>query len=69
MEIMTATKVITVKKIIDKVWLSFNKEKHIAPLAVFRMAFGAIMLISTVRFMLKGWVYDFYIAASVEFGK
>lgn len=38
-----------------------NTPKHIAPLAVFRIAFGAIMLISTVRFILKGWVGAFYI--------
>ena len=31
-------------------------KKHIAPLAVLRMAFGLIMLISTIRFMAKGWV-------------
>jgi Vitamin K-dependent gamma-carboxylase len=35
--------------------------RHIAPLAVLRIAFGLIMLISTIRFMAKGWVFEFYI--------
>ena len=47
--------------------LSFKGEKHIAPLAVLRMAFGAIMLYSTIRFIVKGWIYDFYIAPKVYF--
>ncbi len=52
---------------ISRLWLSFNREKHIAPLAVFRVAFGVIMLISTVRFIAKGWVYDFYISPKCYF--
>ncbi|HMG82285.1 MAG TPA: HTTM domain-containing protein [Ferruginibacter sp.] len=55
------------KNFFNKVLLSFKGEKQIAPLAVLRMAFGAIMLISTVRFILKGWVYDFYIAPKFYF--
>lgn len=42
-------------------------KKHIAPLAVLRMAFGLIMLISTIRFMAKGWVYEFYVAPKFYF--
>src|SRR6201992_1003798 len=45
----------------------FNTQRHIAPLAVMRMAFGAIMLISTVRFLLKGWVNAFYIKPKFHF--
>ena len=45
----------------------FGSERPVAPLAVLRMAFGAIMLISTIRFMAKGWVYDFYIAPKFHF--
>ena len=45
----------------------FNSPTHIAPLAVLRMAFGSIMLISTVRFMLKGWVTAFYIKPRFHF--
>lgn len=44
-----------------------NLKKHltnqisIAPLAVFRVLFGFIMLVSIVRFAIKGWIYDLYI--------
>ncbi|HTB53097.1 MAG TPA: HTTM domain-containing protein [Ferruginibacter sp.] len=55
------------KNCINKILLSFKGEKHIAPLAVLRMAFGAIMLYSTIRFIVKGWIYDFYIAPKVYF--
>src|ERR1700677_1311030 len=55
------------RNFINKILLSFKGEKHIAPLAVLRMAFGAIMFISTIRFILKGWVYDFYVAPKFYF--
>ncbi len=42
-------------------------ERSIAPLALLRIAFGLVMLISTIRFMAKGWVYEFYIAPKVFF--
>jgi hypothetical protein len=45
----------------------FGKEKHIAPLAVLRIAFGVIMLFSTVRFVLKGWVSAYYIKPTFHF--
>lgn len=34
---------------------------HIAPLVSFRIIFGAMMLISTLRFILKGWVEELYV--------
>lgn len=34
---------------------------HLAPLATFRIAFGLLMFISTLRFMLKGWVQQMYV--------
>lgn len=40
---------------------------HIAPLVVLRIAFGAIMFVSTVRFLLKGWVEAFYIKPAFHF--
>jgi hypothetical protein len=40
---------------------------HIAPLAVLRIAFGSIMLVSTIRFILKGWIYAFYIKPQFHF--
>lgn len=44
-----------------------NTSKHIAPLAVLRIAFGVIMLISTIRFILKGWIDAFYIRPKFHF--
>ena len=38
-----------------------------APLAVFRIAFGLLMMISLVRFMIYGWVDKFYIQPSFHF--
>ena len=40
---------------------------HIAPLASFRLIFGLIMFAGVLRFMLKGWVYDLYIAPTFYF--
>jgi hypothetical protein len=45
----------------------FFKPVHLAPLAVFRMAFGILMLASIIRFISKGWVYDMYIRPKVFF--
>ena len=45
----------------------FNSPVHIAPLAILRIAFGSIMLISVIRFLLKGWVYAFYIKPKLHF--
>lgn len=45
----------------------FSKPVHLAPLAVFRMAFGILMLASIIRFIAKGWVFDMYIRPKVFF--
>ncbi|RFM25820.1 HTTM domain-containing protein [Deminuibacter soli] len=45
----------------------FTRYRHIAPLAVLRMAFGAVLFISTLRFMCKGWVHDFYVVPTYHF--
>src|SRR5450432_1489938 len=66
MQIMMAIRN-NIKTFVNKILFSFKDEKHIAPLAVLRMAFGAIMLFSTIRFLAKGWVYDFYIAPKFYF--
>src|ERR1700744_6547490 len=50
-----------------KPFYTFTALKHIAPLAVLRMAFGVIMLISVVRFILKGWIAAFYIKPKLHF--
>lgn len=41
--------------------------RPIAPLAVLRIAFGAIVLFSCIRFLLKGWVTEFYVQPSFHF--
>ncbi len=55
------------KRFINKIITSFKGEKHIAPLAILRIAFGLIMLISTVRFVLKGWIDQFYVVPKFFF--
>jgi len=40
---------------------------HIAPLVVFRIAFGALMFFSVGRFILKGWVYNMYVLPKLFF--
>jgi Vitamin K-dependent gamma-carboxylase len=45
----------------------FTKQRPIATLAIFRIAFGAALFLSTVRFMLKGWVSDFYLKPRYHF--
>lgn len=45
----------------------FEKSSHIAPLAIFRIVFGAIMSISMIRFLLNGWVFDLYVAPKMFF--
>lgn len=39
----------------------------IAPLAFFRMLFGAMMLFGTLRFAYMGWIHDLYIAPKLHF--
>jgi len=43
------------------------KPVHAAPLAVFRIVFGLLMLASVLRFMAKGWVYSMYVKPQVFF--
>ena len=40
---------------------------NIAPLVVFRIIFGALMLFGAVRFIMKGWVLDNYILPDFHF--
>jgi hypothetical protein len=41
--------------------------RSIAPLATFRVVFGALMLFSTVRFMVLGWIDDHYLEPVFHF--
>ncbi len=45
----------------------FNKQTNAAPLAVFRLLFGLLMLISIIRFWSKGWIHSLYIEPSFQF--
>ncbi|WP_259068853.1 HTTM domain-containing protein [Mucilaginibacter sp. X4EP1] len=45
----------------------FKTDKHIASLAVLRIAFGGVMFVSVIRFLLKGWVKAFYITPKFHF--
>ena len=45
----------------------FNRNINIAPLVVFRIIFGLMMLSSTIRFIKKGWIKEFYIDPKYHF--
>jgi len=51
-----------------KNYLNPYKEISIAPLVVFRIIFGVLLFFSTLRFLLKGWVYEMYIKPEFFFG-
>lgn len=44
------------------------KEVSIAPLVVFRIIFGTLLLFSSARYIAKGWVNDLYIEPELFFG-
>lgn len=44
-----------------------QKERHIAPLVTFRVAFGSVMLFSIIRFAANGWIYTQYIQPQYYF--
>lgn len=45
----------------------FQGESHIAPLVVFRIVFGAVMLVSAIRFVANGWVREMYLMPDFHF--
>ena len=45
----------------------FGSYTHAAPLAVFRLLFGLLMLASILRFWLNGWIEKLYIAPDFFF--
>lgn len=45
----------------------FFRGASVAPLVAFRIIFGSLMLFGTLRFMLKGWVNELYIAPKFFF--
>ena len=42
-------------------------ETSIAPLVVFRIIFGLMMFVGTLRFWLKGWIHDFLLNLIIFF--
>ncbi len=52
---------------IDRISKYLKQPISIAPLVIFRIAFGALMFLSIGRFILKGWVYNMYILPKMYF--
>jgi hypothetical protein len=52
---------------IDRIIRYVKAPVSIAPLVIFRIAFGALMFLSISRFILKGWVYSMYIMPKMYF--
>ncbi|MGG9971009.1 HTTM domain-containing protein [Ferruginibacter sp. SUN002] len=52
---------------ITKINQRFSQPVHIAPLVTFRVAFGAMMFISIIRFWLNGWITELYVKPSFYF--
>ncbi len=44
-----------------------QKPVSIAPLAIFRVFFGAVMLVSVIRFLVNGWVESLYLNPDFHF--
>jgi len=53
--------------VIKRLHIYFQQPTSIAPLVIFRIAFGTLLCLSTLRFILKGWVYDMYISPKMHF--
>lgn len=52
---------------IDRFQRFLNKEVSIAPLVIFRIAFGLLMFVSVSRFIIKGWVQTMYVMPKLFF--
>jgi hypothetical protein len=50
-----------------KIFLYLKSPTSIAPLVLLRIVFGLLMFASTLRFILKGWVHQMYIAPKIYF--
>ena len=48
-------------------WRIIDQPVSIAPLAIFRIFFGAVMLVSIGRFVWNGWVAELYLKPSFHF--
>jgi hypothetical protein len=56
-----------IEKFKNRFLIVFRDQTSIAPLVVLRIAFGAIMIFSVFRFLVKGWVTDFYVTPKFYF--
>jgi len=52
---------------IDKLYNAAKRPVSIAPLVIFRIAFGALMFLSISRFIYKGWVDSMYVLPKMYF--
>lgn len=57
----------TATNLLKKSFFDWDKQVPSSTLAVYRIFFGALMLFSTLRFLMNGWVYDFYIQPEFHF--
>ncbi|MDB5256645.1 MAG: deoxyribonuclease HsdR [Chitinophagaceae bacterium] len=64
---MTAIKYNFIQRWKDQILNVFIQQTSIAPLVILRIAFGAIMFISTLRFISKGWVVEYYVQPIYHF--
>ncbi|MEO1291046.1 MAG: HTTM domain-containing protein [Chloroflexota bacterium] len=51
----------------NRISIPLNQPVDILPLVIFRVVFGLLMFFSMIRFMLKGWVSEFYIEPIYHF--
>src|SRR5262249_16024504 len=51
----------------ERLWACLREEVDAASLAVFRIAFGAILLCEVIRYFTNGWIEAFYVAPRVLF--
>lgn len=51
----------------EKINQHFLRPVSIAPLVVFRIVFGTLLFLSTLRFLLKGWVHQLYVVPKFFF--
>jgi len=47
--------------------INIQRPVHIAPLVTFRVAFGAMMLLSIIRFWVNGWITSLYVRPGFYF--
>ncbi len=53
---------------IENINTYLSQPVSIAPLVVFRIAFGSLLLYSTIRFAQQGWIHTLYIEPQYHFG-